>query len=1535
MSHNNTTVFLFTVQGILASLTCGLCCLIYAYCCNTKNERNRNKRTISKVNGDTYSESGTSAFKKSKVEKEAGSKSVHEDASTHLENGADGASNTKSERNPPRSGNGSGTSHTDNYCKRNGSAKYDRDGTILQKKSIQGNYCHRTDRKMESGLSNQKNAEMDKCNDEEARSSRSNCEGIPLNMRNVNEYKDPSLVGIIPRHNSPPYDGSITEKNRKYENAHNEGAGGSDMRSNWSIERKDKFESNSENMIRLVVPPNRCQARSGEEQNERLAISNDCRNKFNPHSVNSHISPNDYGREDNNRIVKIIQPGEKKILSRNNNMSITVNRVEAKNRAICGLTQKDAAQVAVERADHHAYSRTVLDRQMAYYPNEEVFRVKSETLIRSYPGHGGASRSEQNGMHPNCPEGYAARSNISPEGRTVWNRNCPEAPSGRGRNLPEAHKHFTHRTMNGCEISEDEEEKEKWEHPEHMHNYTPSKCMNFSHDEGSTNRVFVKCEKNVLHSVDKNVPNSREHPSVERNNRVVPVTHKEQTQPGSSEYNTYNKYNDFSMYNTLYRKRKPLHDMSHFNNGKEIRNIIENGRVKEAGTLSYDNDKATCDMHSVSNNAGETTLTIGNVGHYHEEKGFNTRDLHLSNGMSTKLINGERTKSAALYGLAYNQGDNVNRGEGEETSPEGSSTRLRSLTRAQDFASKGRNTDREGETSQGNRNNQGGNNDINNDIRGNHRSKHNNNGENRTGGARYYTRGKSKDSTINRNAHDKVGRNVCSIIHAVEMDTKVPRNSCLHTNKTQGDVNNCTHCSPLDEDKMENRKKKHYYQFPRDYRMGITECLPCKEGTHIFDRNNNCPSVGNCAKQRDNKGKNVYLKKRFPQEHVCLPVCNSKSGCPDCKEKISVNNESFFHSNKFEKNTEVRDINDNFSQNISYNERLFNMTKRLQQGRGDKMVTKSEFSDDIYPLTDDYADYDGVGSSRRGGSRSGNASGVRNRNVSSVQSENVSSVLTRNVGSVQRGNVGSVGSGNVSSLLNGSINSGERCANDEQKGHPNKKGETAIPVPVPNDEAAGGRKRSTKGTKKRGTNSKEETDNQSNTPLLTEEYKRKLRQKEPSEYKSSQDINQIIHAYLQNSKKEYNYRRSDKSDTEINNVTDKCTHEGMDSREDVSPTRKRNKKDSNDNMPYNSCRTKVVGNKKGKNQGHNEVNLAEGERTNSKRSTSPGNKHEKNEQTDQEEKLAEEDTSTHRDPIENKNIRVKREKRDSKVLIKEEKELPSGSQTVRRSARMKSQKYKKKRNSTDSDMHVDTQNEQEELKSESSKKKQNSVNADNQVMEKRKKKMSKTKTMELKIFRDKSALKEKENLRRTNEKYQEIDEYRCASGFVNFIIEHIQKKKDKENFDDLLKYILKLINIYKIKTIDFVESFLLLETISVDIIREYPIEEWILVTFHFLKGNATEQNFNLIIKSLKLNSLVIGNVTASFYMNKKTIRMTEKNMNRILTILSNVVRRRSSRIKTFNRPNPDKKDKKAKEDQQKDELLGSCWQPVEGGAQGK
>ncbi|ETW57076.1 hypothetical protein PFUGPA_00855 [Plasmodium falciparum Palo Alto/Uganda] len=200
------------------------------------------------------------------------------------------------------------------------------------------------------------------------------------------------------------------------------------------------------------------------------------------------------------------------------------------------------------------------------------------------------------------------------------------------------------------------------------------------------------------------------------------------------------------------------------------------------------------------------------------------------------------------------------------------------------------------------------------------------------------------------------------------------------------------------------------------------------------------------------------------------------------------------------------------------------------------------------------------------------------------------------------------------------------------------------------------------------------------------------------------------------------------------------------------------------------------------------------------------------------------------------------------------------------------------------------------------------------------KKVSETPAMELRLSKKHSLLKKRENLEMLHQKCNELDENKCASGFVNYILQNIQKRDGKETFDDLLNYILKLKEIYNMSTMDFIGAFLILESFNLNIINEYPLREWILVTFHYIKGMITLQNIKFIIKSLDLNHLIISNITAAFYMNIKPIKVDEENIERVLNLLSEVVIRRSSRFKLL------KTDTK-KQDQQ-DEKLGSCWQPV-------
>lgn len=174
--------------------------------------------------------------------------------------------------------------------------------------------------------------------------------------------------------------------------------------------------------------------------------------------------------------------------------------------------------------------------------------------------------------------------------------------------------------------------------------------------------------------------------------------------------------------------------------------------------------------------------------------------------------------------------------------------------------------------------------------------------------------------------------------------------------------------------------------------------------------------------------------------------------------------------------------------------------------------------------------------------------------------------------------------------------------------------------------------------------------------------------------------------------------------------------------------------------------------------------------------------------------------------------------------------------------------------------------------------------------------------------------------------HREVDEYRCASGFANFLIQHMNNKQN-ESFADLLSFILKLKEEYKMTTPDFIEVFLILETINVDILKKYSNKGWLFVTIHFLKKKSMDKNLKNFMKSLRMDTATISNLTASFYMHKKEIHIEEKEVLRVLSILSDVVIRRSSRIKhstgTHEAPKGQSKEKLNKE-----EVLGSCWEPI-------
>lgn len=189
------------------------------------------------------------------------------------------------------------------------------------------------------------------------------------------------------------------------------------------------------------------------------------------------------------------------------------------------------------------------------------------------------------------------------------------------------------------------------------------------------------------------------------------------------------------------------------------------------------------------------------------------------------------------------------------------------------------------------------------------------------------------------------------------------------------------------------------------------------------------------------------------------------------------------------------------------------------------------------------------------------------------------------------------------------------------------------------------------------------------------------------------------------------------------------------------------------------------------------------------------------------------------------------------------------------------------------------------------------------------------------------SLSDRELLIKICNQHREVDEYRCASGFANFLIQHMNNKKE-ESFADLLSFILKLKEEYKMTTPDFIEVFLILETINVDILRKYSKKGWLFVIIHFLKNKSMDRNVKNFMKCLRMDHATISNLTASFYLHKKEIHIEEKEVLRVLSILSDVVIRRSSRIKNSSNSHEMIKGSSKDKPKKEEEVLGSCWEPI-------
>ncbi|CRG97623.1 conserved Plasmodium protein, unknown function [Plasmodium gallinaceum] len=477
--------------------------------------------------------------------------------------------------------------------------------------------------------------------------------------------------------------------------------------------------------------------------------------------------------------------------------------------------------------------------------------------------------------------------------------------------------------------------------------------------------------------------------------------------------------------------------------------------------------------------------------------------------------------------------------------------------------------------------------------------------------------------------------------------------------------------------------------------------------------------------------------------------------------------------------------------------------------------------------------------------------------------------------------------------------------------------------------------------------------------VLNEDYESDLEKKEIDEYKKSTEIKEIIRTYLQNSKNVYNLKNSDNYKKDDEQQTEEYN---QDENTFIKENKNQNnKKRKSKNYIHNFSKMNLNNNEKSKyiencvnnekskyiencvnNEKSNCIeNCVNNEKSNyiencvNNEQMKNQNYYEENKKDNSFEKnisenkdiikieYDEKDDSTFKNNKNNNGKYLKNEKNNSNIFfVKKEQKRDTNilCDHLRRSNRVKNEKNKKwNKKNEDNERFVFKKN----VKYKYSKINEKAIKKE-EIFQK-KKKISKTQPVELKIFKEQIFLNDKNKLKELCQEFNTIDENRCASGFANFLMQHIQKKEDMENFDDILNFTLKLKNSYDMKTVDFIEAFLILETIDLSVIRMYPIKEWILVTFHYLKGNLTNKNLKLLIKSLKLDNLIISNVTACFYMNKKQIKITEKDIRRIFTILSDIVIRRSSRIKKSKNSNSKNK---CRDKQNKDEILGSCWHPV-------
>ncbi|SBT47870.1 conserved Plasmodium protein, unknown function [Plasmodium ovale wallikeri] len=1486
MTHNHTSVFLFTVQGILASLTCGLCCFIYAYCCNNKNDSNnskknerRNKRSISKLNSDNHD---MSTLKKNKIKEEEEKREGmrNEEFVNKTVNGENMIPLEKKKyikcMNHSTSYMNILKSENTGECTEYKSRDYN-DSNVEEKSFQQNCHCNIATKSINNYAKNI-NGEKGSCNEvvQNTRGSDVPSAGFIYGEETKKTNLDNKCEIHFSKREGNYSEGSGNNGNdNRSDGGENNQRLCSERRRNLPYICSEERKNCPRNLYDVHNNSGHISARSprnSQEENEFLLCSNEKRNSINVEKINFHISSSDKRKK-----IMRKSPCYISTHGRNSDKKDVTMLDESVYNHNCNIAKKNSSIAVYRNTEKMFYNNTTGRNKISYIKNEENGKIKSGEPIILCSNETNAKKGSKRDEHRkyyDSPKGYTFNENGHEKKISeLYFKQIEQID-----NIIASNKINHHLDKDTSNTFAKYDEKTILKNYEHMFNCFDSIISNnreISKIENILGRIMSPKDGNSAIALKDNIEKDKENSthynmpcSSSRGERCNQNEHGEDVVP--PEYNKYgNNYYTYS-------------------DNKNDENILYK-------------------IPSADDYFEREQRNYYNTNHF--------KSAHSNNRMHSNFVNMDRNTKMLEGKLFYNDNPGIS-----PKSWRKSSLPQKYITSEQGCTSKKNRMDEKGYFE----------NDMNNKMFCVDEKKC------------YNMRG-----SVGSNTNSTDGDAIRSAISYVSSDRPTLGGSTLHAGCAYDNNSGVTRRKnyfPVNTEEGLELEKCTVDELSHECILSMRKNLSRKEKKYKCADNN--PYARNVLKKRGNRN-TCIMKNGYDDRNIHSSDCQFNKFSSHHVEKINENKENFANSNKYEYHRmnctnhfiPLYNSHKHFDDvSINKPEMVENKNVGIKnvgiknvgiKNVGIKSVgIKNEDSDGIYFLTDDNTDCYTVEKKKKKKKRS-LLYKIKERGNKKTSEESLNIDMYQEKREQQLRKLYDFSPETLASCSN-MINNRK----DEQKSI-NKYENTHIT----------------------------EKGNASRMLPWNSLYEGVTKKKETKERKNSEHIKDIICAYLENSKNEYNLKNSCRYKQGMENMEQEGEENGIDEEgdgeedgnntngmclnEEMNITENNKKKTSYKNSFHKSFIDAQVNNGKERNKRNNVETLLNSTKTSGNTVQSKnkkgivnllaerrvpflendvnGKKEESGEQIGKSDISIFENTKKKKDII----IYSRNEKNSDNFLT--EKEAQKGKDNdmyptiIRRSARMKSEKYKKKK--LDCDMEDPTKciiAEKKNAKMEENANNNTCIKKE-EMTEKKKKKISKTKPMELKIVRKHNILNEEQKLKFVNEKYDTIDEHRCASGFVNFLIEHIQNTNDKENFDKLLKYILKLINIYKIKTVDFIEAFLILETINIKVIREHPVEEWILVTFHFLKGNIQEHNLKFIINSLKLDNFTVTNVTASFYMNKKSIKMTEKNINRIVTILSKVVRRRSSRIKISSKGNVENK---SNEEEEKDELLGSCWQPV-------